>query len=446
MPGILFVTGKLAARALSRTLAGLELDFPYLVQVLPITVAALMDTGFVARHLQPGDFSRVVLPGYCRGELEIIRSKVGVPVVRGPKDLQDLGQFLGRGDSRNLPYGEYRIKILAEIADAPLLPVGEILVRAARLRESGADIIDIGCIPRTDFPHLRQVVRELKGQGYRVSIDSFNEEEVLTAAAEGADLVLSVHSGNLDLGRRVSCPVVLIPDADKNMDVLWNNIETLGEWGVPFMVDPLLEPLNCGFVASLLRYRLVREKYPEVPMLMGVGNITELTDADSTGVNALLTGMAEELGIEYLLTTEASSNTRGVVKELDAARRLMYYSRENGIPPKRVDTALLTVKDRDVRRYAAGELREMQEMVKDRNYRIFAGEEEVFVFNAHQFVQGRDPEDIFSRLQVKDGRHAFYLGRELFKARLAMQLGKKYIQDEDLGWGYLSPPAGESAG
>jgi hypothetical protein len=32
----------------------------------------------------------------------------------------------------------------------------------------------------------------------------------------------------------------------------------------------------------------------------------------------------------------------------------------------------------------------------------------------------------------------FYLGRELEKAALAVQLGKKYVQDNDLRWGYMS--------
>ena len=32
-------------------------------------------------------------------------------------------------------------------------------------------------------------------------------------------------------------------------------------------------------------------------MLMGIGNLTELTAADSTGVNALLIAICQELGI-----------------------------------------------------------------------------------------------------------------------------------------------------
>ena len=51
MSRCLFVTGKLAARSLKDTL---EKTFPggdYDISTLPISVAALMDTQFVSKHL-----------------------------------------------------------------------------------------------------------------------------------------------------------------------------------------------------------------------------------------------------------------------------------------------------------------------------------------------------------------------------------------------------------
>jgi hypothetical protein len=41
---------------------------------------------------------------------------------------------------------------------------------------------------------------------------------------------------------------------------------------------------------------------------------------------------------------------------------------------------------------------------------------------------------------VEEATHAFYLGRELMKAKLAITLGKTYRQEGALGWGYLTPP------
>ncbi len=37
-----------------------------------------------------------------------------------------------------------------------------------------------------------------------------------------------------------------------------------------------------------------------------------------------------------------------------------------------------------------------------------------------------------------DPSHAFYLGFEMCKAAIALNLGKEYQQDESLDWGYLT--------
>ena len=41
---------------------------------------------------------------------------------------------------------------------------------------------------------------------------------------------------------------------------------------------------------------------------------------------------------------------------------------------------------------------------------------------------------------MDEATHAFYLGRELLKAKLAITLGKTYRQEGALAWGYLTPP------
>ena len=41
---------------------------------------------------------------------------------------------------------------------------------------------------------------------------------------------------------------------------------------------------------------------------------------------------------------------------------------------------------------------------------------------------------------MDEATHAFYLGRELTKAKLAITLGKTYRQEGALRWGYLTPP------
>ena len=38
-----------------------------------------------------------------------------------------------------------------------------------------------------------------------------------------------------------------------------------------------------------------------------------------------------------------------------------------------------------------------------------------------------------------DAPHAFYLGLELARAQIAWQLGKRYVQDQELDWGCVRP-------
>jgi dihydropteroate synthase len=152
-----------------------------------------------------------------------------------------------------------------------------------------------------------------------------------------------------------------------------------------------------------------------------------------------MAGIVAELRINYVLTTEVVSWARGAVRELDLARRLMHYACENKVLPKNLNDGLITVKDPPFQFFDEKELRAMQERVRDRNYRIFTDSNYIYVFNNHVFVKEADIEAIYDRLEVENSSEAFYLGRELQKAQLALKLGKKYIQEEELRWGYLLP-------
>ncbi len=151
-----------------------------------------------------------------------------------------------------------------------------------------------------------------------------------------------------------------------------------------------------------------------------------------------MAGAITELRIDYVLTTEVISWARGAVRELDLARKLMYYTHEKKILPKHIDASLITVKDPPYEPYTEAELRHMHQQVRDRNFRIFADGEQIYVFNDKLFVKGSDPDQIFASLDISESSHAFYLSQELYKAALAVRLGKKYVQDERLRWGYLS--------
>src|SRR5207244_3626746 len=122
------------------------------------------------------------------------------------------------------------------------------------------------------------------------------------------------------------------------------------------------------------------------------------------------------------------------------ARRLMYHAVTHKTLPKGVDDRLVTVKDPTMLVYAEAELRELQRAVTDPNFRIFTDQDTITVFNNERFVRGTDIREIFAQLGVDEASHAFYLGRELMKAKLAITLGKTYRQEGALQWGYLTPP------
>src|SRR3954468_22468417 len=188
----LFVTGKLAEPSLRRVLADLapKAGFEPEVAVLPITVAALMTTEWVGRRLRvPAATQRVILPGYCRGDVAAVPTPETVRVEKGPKDLRDLPEFFGGPRGRPKSCGRYDIEIGAEINHTPGLPPADILAAAGRFRDNGADVIDLGCNPGETWAGIGEAVRDLRADGLRVSVDSFNPIEVESALAAGAELV-----------------------------------------------------------------------------------------------------------------------------------------------------------------------------------------------------------------------------------------------------------------
>jgi dihydropteroate synthase-like protein len=438
MPATLFVTGKLAAPALKATLAAMRPDFAYEIAVLPATVAALMDTAWIAGRLPDAHgCETVMIPGLCAGDTRLLADRLGVPVTRGPQDLMDLPAFYG--GSRDLSdYGGYRTRILAEIADAHALDAGAVLVKARYFRECGADIIDLGGPPSGGFPGAAEQVAALRAEGFRVSIDSFDPQTLIAADRAGVELALSVNGSNLEIARDLRAKVVVIPDFGEGLDSLERNAAMLRHWGVPHILDPILDPVGFGFAESLRRLCETRERHPETAMLMGLGNVTELTEADSTGINAALAGLMAELRIDYALTTEIAPWASGAVRELDIARRIMHYAVSRHTSPRGIDDSLLVAKPDRHAVYSTQQLQRMQAGIRDDNIRIFIGNGVITALNRALFLQGDDPAEIFARLAVTDAEHAFYLGRELERAAIALRLGKKYVQDSPIRFGYLS--------
>lgn len=432
---VLFVTGTLAAPSLEALLPRLE-GIEGRMAVLPVTVAALMTASWVDRHLEPReDCDEILLPGLLRGDLEPLERRLGCPVRRGPKDLKDLPRFFG-GEEEPVDYEGYSLKIVAEIVEAWRLCPPERLEAARAFRAAGADIIDLGGPPGGPFPAVAEAVRSLKAEGFAVSVDSLHGPTLEEAARAGADLLLSVNGETLHLAQDWPCPVVVIPDGDGDLDSLYRNLDSALERKMNVVADPLLSPLLFGFARSLAGYVEVRRRYPQVPMLMGGGNVTELVEADSVGINALLAGVAEELSIGYVLTTEVVSWTAGTVRELDRARKMMRWAGKRRRLAKHMRGDLVVAKELPFDGYDEKELRSLAAKVRDANFRIFVADGKIVVFNGERFICAEDPAEIFGRLGHVDASHAFYLGRELERAHTAALLGKKYVQESPLRWGY----------
>lgn len=440
-----FVTGRLAANALERVLERLstEAAFAYSIDVLPITVAALMTPQWIAERITvPKTADKVLVPGYCSGDLLPIKATAGVPVDRGPRDLLALADYFGQATDRE-GYGEYDIEIIAEINHASRLTRAEILTQARDLARDGADMIDVGCDPGEPWAGIADCVTALRDQGHRVSIDSWNVDEVSAAVRAGAELVLSVNGQNCVAARDWGCEVVLIPDAIGTLDGLDAAVERLISDGISFRIDPVLEPIGCGFAASLQRYWTVRDRYADHEIMMGIGNLTELTDVDSAGVNVILMGLCQELGIRSVLTTQVINWAGSSVAECDLARRLVHYAVTRQAVPKNLETGLIAL--RDPRLYPQGfaAIEDLARTIRDHNYRIFADAGELHIVSDELHLHGDDAFLLFEELSKYrpgkiDASHAFYLGYEMSKAVTALTLSKQYRQDEALDWGYLT--------
>lgn len=442
----LFVTGRLAEPALRQTLQSLteaRLVAPE-IAVLPISVAALATTSWIARHLTVAPhIERVYVPGLCTGDIHELARQLGKPVVRGPEDLRDLPETLGQASPDRANYGAFDIELIAEINHAPRLTTEQIVTEAQRLRQDGADVIDIGCDPDGPWAGVAEAVRALMSLGMRVSIDSIDPREIEPAVRAGAELVLSVNSSNRAAARDWGTEVVAIPDDPRDLSTLESTIEELGKHGVRFRIDPILEPIGFGFAASLGRYLETRRRYPEAAMMMGIGNLTELTDVDSAGVNVLLLGFCEEQTIHSVLTTQVINWCRSSVQELVLARKLVHYAVSSRLPPKRMEPNLVLLRDPRVHEHGEAGLEMLARRIKDRNFRIFAERGQIHVINNAMHLQGTDPFALLEQIQQQEkleAAHAFYLGYEMAKAVTALTLGKNYVQDQALRWGFLGMP------
>jgi len=437
MEHIVFLTGRLAEKSLVQVLEGInDASFTWEVREIGLQVAGLMTAEMIKRRVTlPLAAQRMIVPGRCRGDLDALSAHFGVPVERGPEEVKDLPQFFGQA-ARHIDLSRYTTQIFAEIVDAPRLDLNGIAERAKQYVDQGADVIDVGCLPDTPFPHLEDAVRMLKQAGYRVSVDSMLTDELLRGGRAGADYLMSLNADTLWIADEVPATPVLVAREPRDMASLHQAIDTLLARGKPFLADPILDPIPFGFAASVARYVALRERYPQIALMLGIGNVTELTEADTTGINALLLGMAAELNVAAVLTTSVSLHARRAVREADVARRIMHAANEAQMLPKGISTDLCALHAKRPFPYNSREIAEISTGIRDPNYRVQVSDDGIHIYNRELHAISGDPFELYPQLKVEqDGGHAFYLGVQLARAEIAWQLGKRFDQDAPLDWG-----------
>ena len=436
-------------------------------------IASFLTPGDLERLLRDSDYDAVIVSGMCTASFADVERKTGIPVYRGPRHAADLPLVLPVLDeirlSRTVPADEFledtrrdeafrrlalreeaarpdfivrgvkigggaRMKVLAEIMDAHRREDLEDEVR--RFFADGADIVDLGFGFDATPEDVERCFSALEGIEGPLAVDT-QDPCLIEAALQRADLVLSLHEGNIPIvGGAVAdagVAAVVVP----RERTLTENLAAAAEAGISCLIaDPLLQPVGSGLVASLPGHLGV-----VYPLFFGAGNVTELLDADSPGVNALLAGMAYEVGAAVIFTSEHSDKTRGSVAEMRRATDMMALM--TGRPyPKDLGLDLLILKEKRRRREPPLEYECVMEALgapDDITYdplgciRIGIEGDTIVAVHRGRAVRGEAWEDVFYTL-LENGSlsrldHAAYLGKELFKAELAIRLKRSFEQD-----------------
>jgi len=518
-PGkVLLITGALAEDAVKRYAKESRVETE--IVALKIAVAALLTPETVAKAIENmtlKGFNVILVPGLVRGDTSIITKTVGVQTFKGPRYAADLPTVLDSlGEVQlstvvpacdllraklqkkalqeianaeqnreellkkpgsmligNLTVGkDFPLRVLAEIVDAPLMKDEKIQTLAKEFVQAGASIIDIGMVTGESRPSDAKHVIELVKQvvDVPVSIDTLDPAEIQAGVHAGAELVLSADAGNLEaIAPYVqNVAVVVIPTnqcqgyfpkkAEDRVKYMEQLIEKAKKLGISkCLADLILEPSDV--LESFLAFKEFAARNPDVPLFVGVSNVTELIDADSVGVNALLARLSQEVDASILLATEKSTKAKGTVAEEVAAAKMMFLAKKRGSVPKDLGIDLLILKDKRVHEEPYDKKLEVKAKVVTATeksepaildsmgmFKIFIDRVDNVLVSVHytsldmtkpiNIVKGKTADSVYAKIAamglVSKLDHAAYLGSELAKAEIALRTGKEYIQDNVL--------------
>jgi dihydropteroate synthase-like protein len=404
---VLLITGTLAENSVRSYAKESEIETETLV--LKIAVAAFLTPETIVKALRNqkmSSFNLILVPGLTRGDTSVISQITGIPTFKGPRYVADLPIILdslceiqlsttvpaddllreklqqqalqeiekteknrkellkkpGNMLIGNLAIGkDFPMRVLAEIVDATQMDKKTIQLTAKRFVEAGADLIDVGMVAGESQPKKAKLIVQWVKQvvDVPVSIDTLDPAEIKAAVDAGAELVLGGDAGNIqDIVPFVKeVAMVVIPTnqrqgyfpkkATERVGYLEKLISKAHKLGVKrCLADLILEPND--ILESFIAYREFTQRNPNVPLFVGVSNITELMDADSVGVKALLARLSSEVGGSILLATEKSPKAKGTVAEEVAAAKMMFLAKKRKSVPKDLGIDLLILKDKRV--------------------------------------------------------------------------------------------------
>lgn len=489
---ILVATGHLAEMAVRKS-AGANAD----VIVADTKIAAFITPGkllaAIEKNVPRFDYDIIFLPGLVSGDFSKAEARLGCSIRLGPKHAYDLSYVLpfagsiefstqvpacellvdvrremAMGKARELEEmavpsmmlgslklgGNSRMKVMAEVVNATGMENDALARKISSFVAKGADIIDLGASLHATPDDVERAIGIARSvTRLPVSIDTLDTELLTRALGTGVDMLLSLDSSNIDiLGPRVAdsgVPAVVIPDPDEGLESLQRNIAAAKQAGIKRIIaDPVLDPIGHGIVDSIVRYKEFHCLYPDVPVFFGVGNVTELLDADSTGANATLCGIGADVGASILFTPEYSNKAQGSIKELSMASLMMLLARERDSSPKDLGIDLMGIKEKRRRTDAVrpGDFTEarpgrMWKLDPAGSVRIGIIPDEngngglILAEHDTMSVVGKTAaavmDTLIDRGLVSRLEHAGYLGRELKKAEIALKFNRSYSQDDD---------------
>jgi dihydropteroate synthase-like protein len=465
---ILLPTGAATESLVRRAAAGYDADV-----VVTGEIASFLTPHALRLLLKDNTYDCVIISGMCTASFEQVERETGIAIYRGPRHAADLAlvlPLLGTETlSRTIPADDFlatrkaenalrrieeqeqeaksdflirgvkigggsRIKVLAEIMDAHRC--GEIRCVVEDYLAFGADIVDLGfgfdAVP-DDVTRVFSLMRDIEAP---LSVDT-QDPSLIRAALIRADIVLSLQETNIPVvGKEVAdagVAAVVVP----GNSTLTKNIALAKKAGIRcIFADPLLQPVGSGFTRSLSRFG----KF-SCPLFFGAGNVVELLDADSVGMNALLAGIAAEVGASVIFTSEHSDKTQGSIREMRRATEMMVLAKDRPYP-KDLGIDLLVLKEKRRRREPPLEYDTAQparpipdEITFDPkgNFRIGIEGNRIIAVIHGKAIKGEHWQAILSTLlsqgDVSLLDHAGYLGRELYKAELAIRYGRSFEQD-----------------